>query len=180
MQRTYRQKQRLITPLVTTAVVALLPLAAACGNEKAGGGEQAGSGSVGTERPVTGVRWNVDSVTVDGRTHRAHGDTHLTFDKKTGKAGGRLGCNHVNAKATVDPEATVDPQATVDPKATVRDGHITLGAPSTTRMMCDASLMDTEKTLLSLFNSTLSYRVDADTLTLTSENGNTLRAVAEK
>jgi heat shock protein HslJ len=150
----YRQKQRLIT----TAAVALIPLAAACGGEKA----DTGSGSVGTERPVTGVRWNVDSVTVDGKKHRASEDTHLTFDKKTGKVGGRLGCNHVNAKATV------------------RDGHITLGAPSTTRMMCDASLMDTERTLLSLFNSTLNYRVDADTLTLTSANGSTLRAVADE
>ncbi|MFI6936888.1 META domain-containing protein [Streptomyces sp. NPDC050287] len=156
----YRQKQRLITPLVTTAAVALIPLAAACGNEKAG--SEPGSDSVGAERPVTGVRWKVDSVTVDGKTHRAGRDTHLTFDEKTGKAGGRLGCNHVNAKATV------------------RDGHITLGAPSTTRMMCDASLMDTERALLNLFNKTLSYRVDADNLVLTSENGNTLRAVADE
>ncbi|MFI5681655.1 META domain-containing protein [Streptomyces cellulosae] len=155
----YRQKQRLITPLVTTAAVALIPLAVACGNEKADDAP-AGSDSVGAERPVTGVRWKIDSVTVDGRTHRAGRDTHLTFDEKTGKAGGRLGCNHVNAKATV------------------RDGHITLGAPSTTRMMCDASLMDTEKALLSLFGKTLSYRIDANTLALTSENGNTLRAVA--
>jgi heat shock protein HslJ len=156
----YRQKQRLITPLVTTAAVALIPLAAACGNEKAGG--EPGSDSVGAERPVTGVRWKVDSVTVDGKTHRAGRDTHLTFDEKTGKAAGRLGCNHVNAKATV------------------RDGHITLGAPSTTRMMCDASLMDTERALLSLFHKTLSYRIDTDKLSLTSENGNTLRAVADE
>jgi heat shock protein HslJ len=40
--------------------------------------------------------------------------------------------------------------------------------------------MDTERALLSLFDKTLSYRIDADKLALTSENGNTLRAVAVK
>ncbi|MFG2132753.1 META domain-containing protein [Streptomyces sp. NPDC048751] len=149
----YRYKQR----LTLTAAVALVPLAAACGTEKAGS-----SGSVSPEKPVTGVRWTIDSATVDGKPHRTNGDAHLTFDQKTGKVGGRLGCNHVNATATV------------------RDGHITLGRPATTRMMCDASLMDTERSLLRLFNTTLSYRIDHDTLALTSENGDTLRAVADE
>jgi heat shock protein HslJ len=156
-----RQKQRLITPLITTAAVALIPLTAACGNQKADGG-QAGSGSVAAEQPVTGVRWNIDTVTADGRTHKADGNAHLTIDGKTRKVGGRLGCNHVNAGATV------------------RDGHITLGAPSTTRMMCDASLMDTERALLTLFGSKISYRVDQETLTLTSENGTSVKAVADE
>ncbi|WP_405624057.1 META domain-containing protein [Streptomyces sp. NBC_00076] len=157
----YRQKQRLIKPLITTAAVALIPLAAACGNEKAGsGGEQADSGAVGAEQPVTDVRWNIDSVTAKGKTHKTDSNAHLTFDKKTGKVGGRLGCNHVNAKATV------------------RDGHITLGTPATTRMMCDASLMETERALLSLFDGKVGYRVDQETLTLTSTNGTSVRAVA--
>ncbi|MDL5202484.1 META domain-containing protein [Streptomyces sp. ALI-76-A] len=155
----YRQKQRQ-QRLIMTAAVALLPLAAACGGEQAGSGGQAGSGEVSAERPVTDVRWNIDRVTADGTTRRAQGEAHLTFDKKTGKVGGRLGCNHVNATATV------------------RDGHITLGRPSTTRMMCDASLMKTEKALLGLFNSTLNYRVDQETLTLTSQNATIVRAVA--
>ncbi|MGW0336040.1 META domain-containing protein [Streptomyces sp. NPDC003011] len=155
-QRQQRKKQRLIT----TAAVALLPLAAACGGEQADSGEQAGSGEVSAERPVTDVRWNIDRVTADGAAQRAQGEPHLTFDRKTGKVAGRLGCNHVNATATV------------------RDGHITLGRPSTTRMMCDTSLMKTERALLTLFNSTLSYRVDQETLTLTSENATTVHAVA--
>jgi heat shock protein HslJ len=156
----YRQK-RLITPLVTTAAVALVPLAAACGNEKADG-EPAGSGSVRAEQPVTGTRWNIATVTTDGTTRRAEGEPQFTIDPKTGKLGGRLGCNHVNATATVG------------------DGHITLGAPSTTRMMCDASLMDTERALLSLFGGKIDYRVDQKTLTLTSANGTSVRAVAAK
>ncbi|WP_367322131.1 META domain-containing protein [Streptomyces sp. HUAS ZL42] len=149
----YRHRQGRIL----TAVAALVPLAVACGSEQAGG-----SGSVAPERPVTGVQWNIDSVTVDGRAQRVEGDAYLTFDDKTGKVGGRLGCNHVNARATVS------------------DGHITLGSPSTTRMMCDTSLMTTERSLLTLFNSTLSYRVDQDTLALTSENGDSLHAVADE
>jgi heat shock protein HslJ len=156
-----RQKQRRSTALIATAAAALLPLAAACGDQRAGGAE-AGSGSVGAERPVTGVRWNIDSVTTGGTTHRTEGDTHLTLDAEHRTAGGRLGCNHVNAGATV------------------RDGTITLGAPSTTRMMCDASLMDTERALLTLFGGRVSYRVDQENLTLTSTNGTKVHAVAEK
>lgn len=148
--------------MITAAALAILPLAAACGSEKADDKADSGSGSVRADQPVTGTRWNVESVTVDGKKHQAATDTHLTFDEKTGKVGGRLGCNHVNAKATVS------------------DGHITLGAPSTTRMMCEASLMNTEKGLLSLFGSKLSYRVDQDSLALTSQNGDTVQAVAAK
>lgn len=55
--------------------------------------------------------------------------------------------------------------------ATVRDGHITVGTPTTTRMVCEDSLMETEKRLLKFFETTLSYRVDHRTMTLTRENG---------
>ncbi|MFZ4152523.1 META domain-containing protein [Streptomyces pseudogriseolus] len=259
-----RQKHTARRTLTAVAVL-VVPLAAACGSEKAG----AGSGAAEAERPVTGVRWTVDSVTVDGATHRApggahltlgedgratgsygcnlfearfrtdgdrvrltgsettlracdeqvmagekavaralaagelkadvtggrltltsaSGDTvrlteaedsplhgtrwnvttpdgagraHLTFDKERGAVAGNLGCNQVNAEATV------------------RDGHITLGVPSLTRMMCEDSLMDAEKALTKLFNGTARYAVDGDTLTLTSANGTEVRAVAAR
>ena len=80
----------------------------------------------------------------------------------TRKVGGRLGGNAVASTATVS------------------TGHITLGRPSTTRMMCDASLMGTERALLGLFDSQVGYRVDHDTITLTSGNGTIVRAVAAK
>ncbi|MDQ1046795.1 META domain-containing protein [Streptomyces sp. V4I2] len=102
-----------------------------------------------------GTKWQVTSPASQSKAH-------LTFDKKTGKVSGSLGCNKVNAKATVS------------------DGHITLGAPSTTRMMCDASLMNVEKDLLRLFNSTVSYELDHRTLSLTSENDAVVTAVADK
>ena len=142
----------------TLAVLAVLPLVVACGNEKATGG----SGSVDAERPVTGVDWRVQDITADGATKKVQGKPYLAFDARSGKVGGRLGCNAVNATATV------------------RAGHITLGRPSTTRMMCDASLMGTERSLLGLFDGRVGYRVDHDTLTLTSENGTSVRAVADE
>ncbi|MCD7445018.1 META domain-containing protein [Streptomyces lincolnensis] len=151
----YRQKQRL---MITATALAILPLAAACGNERAG--QEPGSGTVRAEPPVTGTRWNIATVTADGTTHKTKGDAQIAIDPKTGKLGGRLGCNHVNATATV------------------RDGHITLGAPATTRMMCEASLMDTERALLKLFDGKISYRIDQNTLTLTSANGTSMRASA--
>ncbi|MEU1315121.1 META domain-containing protein [Streptomyces tibetensis] len=255
-----RQKQR----MTLMAAAMLVPLLAACGSEKAG----SGSGSVGADKPITGVRWNVDSVTADGRTQEAPAGAHVTIDK--GRAEGSLGCNNFSAEATVDGDRvrlgktratemacegtpvvfettlakafsdqeltakTDDDRLTlttgqgdtvrltkakdaplagtkwtvttpsadgrahltfdekkgtvsgrlgcnkVNAKATVRDGHITLGPPATTRMMCEDSLMDAEKKLLRLFDGKLKYGVDHQTLTLTSENGTSVRAVAER
>ncbi|MBG0854153.1 META domain-containing protein [Streptomyces spinoverrucosus] len=267
----YRQKQR----ITLTAALALLPLAAACGSE------QAGSTTADARKPVTGVHWAVDSVTVDGKQHKAPTDAHVTIDE-SGKAQGNYGCNHFSAQASFDGDrvrlgdATVTEMACEDkpmtfeqnlartladgplktevtgnsltlttdagdtvrlteekaaplygtkwtvttlgkggpdgvaeplPKeaegkahltfdkaagtvsgrltcnkvnaeATVRDGRITLGPASTTRMMCEASLMATEKRLLRLFDGTVSYRLEHRTLTLTSENGESVTAVA--
>ncbi|MEU0582083.1 META domain-containing protein [Streptomyces sp. NPDC006132] len=105
------------------------------------------------DAPLAGTKWTVTTPRADDRAH-------LTFDEKKGTVAGSLGCNKVNAKATV------------------RDGHITLGPPATTRMMCEDSLMADEKKLLRLFDGTAKYRVDHQTLTLTSENGTNVRAVA--
>ncbi|MBV7699542.1 META domain-containing protein [Streptomyces sp. TRM70350] len=269
----YRQKQR----ITLTAAVALLPLAAACGSE------QAGSTTADVKKPVTGVHWAVDSVTVDGKKHEAPTDAHVTIDE-SGTAQGNYGCNHFSAQASFDgdrvrlgdatvtemacaeepmafeenlartladgplktevsgdrltlttgagdtvrlteerpaplygtkwtvttlgeggPDGVAEPlpegaegtahltfdKATgtvsgrltcnkVNAEATVRDGRITLGPASTTRMMCEASLMAVEKRLLRLFDGTASYRLEHRTLTLTSENGETVTAVAER
>ncbi|GAA4802135.1 META domain-containing protein [Streptomyces ziwulingensis] len=249
---------------MTVAAIALVPFAAACGNEKADGGSGSADGG---GRPVTGVHWNVDSVTVDGRTHRAYGAAHLTIGAD-GRAKGSYGCNDFSAEAAVDgdrlrlTDATATGRACegtpmaveralsralaagpltteadggrltlttsagdtvrlserrdtalyatgwkvtapdaegrahlafdrdrgtvsgslgcnrVNAEATVRDGHITLGAPVTTRMVCEGSLMDTEKRLLELFDNQVDYRIDQQTLTLTSANGTSVRAVA--
>ncbi|MFD5650994.1 META domain-containing protein [Streptomyces sp. NPDC127039] len=266
--------------LTAAAVVALVPLAAACGSEKTDG---TGGGSVGADGPrVTGVRWSIDSVTVDGTTHRASDAAHVRIDDG-GEAAGSTGCNSFSARAAVEDEGdgdgegdgqrvrlsdamftekacaktpagfekslgralTTGPLTTasegdrltlttadgdtvrlsrsedaslhgtkwvvdapgqkggkgrahltfdqdartvsgrlpcnhVNARATVSDGRITLGVPSTTRMMCEGSLMDAEKRLLGLFDGKIDYRIDQETLTLTSEDGVTVRAVADR
>lgn len=262
--------------LTVAAVVALVPLAAACGSEKADGG---GSDSAGAARePITGVRWSIESVTVDGTTHRAPEAAHVRIDDG-GRAAGSTGCNSFSARADVEDQGdgggprvrlsdamftekacaktpagfekslgralttgslttenegerltlttgdgdtvrlsrsedaplhgtkwvvttpgqkdgkgrahlTFDQDAKtvsgrlpcnhVNARATVSDGRITVGAPSTTRMMCEGSLMDAEKRLLGLFDGRVQYRIDHETLTLTSEDGATVRAVADQ
>ncbi|MGW6910847.1 META domain-containing protein [Streptomyces sp. NPDC054940] len=103
--------------------------------------------------PLGGTKWTITSPDTGGKAH-------LTFDEKAGQVSGSLGCNKVKATATVS------------------DGRITLGTASTTRMLCDTSLMNTEKTLLALFDGTVTYRVDHRNLTLTSENGERVNAAA--
>ncbi|MDG9728135.1 META domain-containing protein [Streptomyces sp. DH41] len=262
-----KRRQQRGRSLAVAAVVALVPLAAACGSEKADGGS--GSGSVGADKPVTGVRWSIDSVTVDGTTHKAPDAARVRIDD-SGEAVGSTGCNTFSARAAVDGERvrlsdavftekacdrtpigfekslgraltagslTTDtagerltlttsdgdtvrlsrqPDASlygtkwtvtapgpegrahltfdrdaktvagrlpcnhVNAGATVSDGHITLGVPSTTRMMCEGSLMDAEKRMLRFFDGRVDYRIDHETLTLTSEDGTTVRAVADQ
>ncbi|MFC5955993.1 META domain-containing protein [Streptomyces pratens] len=246
------------------AAAALVPLLAACGNERAG----AGSASAEAERPVTGIRWSVDSITANGTTLRAPVDAHVTIEDD-GRTGGRYACNHFRGETDFDgdrirftigttlmacddepsrtfertlsrtlgdgalkarvndgrltltagdgttvrlseggadtplhgttwkitsPDAEGRAHLTFDEKegtvsgslgcnkvnagATVRDGHITVGTPITTRMVCEDSLMKAEKRLLRLFDTTLSYRVDRRSMTLTSENGQSVEVFA--
>ncbi len=260
----YRQTKQRSRTLTVAAVAALVPLAAACGSEKAGDG----SGSVGAgQRPVTGVAWSIDSVTVDGTTHQAPDTARVSITDR-GEAEGSTGCNTFSARADVadgsvrlsgavfteracdktpvafekslgralttgaltarndgerltlttadgdtvrlsrEPDAPLDgttwtvttpapragahlvfdtgaktvsgrlPCNRVRAGATVSDGRITLGAPSTTRMMCEGSRMDAEKRILRLFDGRADYRIDQQTLTLTSEDGETVQAVA--
>ncbi|MER7923856.1 MULTISPECIES: META domain-containing protein [unclassified Streptomyces] len=57
---------------------------------------------------------------------------------------------------------------------------MTLGRPSATRMMCDASLMGTERALPGLLIGRFDHRVDHDDTALTSENGRIVRTVADQ
>ncbi|WP_254394533.1 META domain-containing protein [Streptomyces sp. AC512_CC834] len=270
-----QQKQQRSMTLTVAAVVALVPLAAACGSERA---DDTGSASVGSDgQSITGVRWSIDSVTVDGTTHQAPDAAQVRIDD-TGEAVGSTGCNTFSARADVDGGSvrlsdgmftekacentpvdfekslgrtlTTGPLTTkhedkhegedegekltlttadgdtvrlsrpadaslfgtkwtvttpghrgrahltfdqdartvsgrlpcnhVNARATVSDGRITLGAPATTRMMCEGSLMDAEKRMLGLFDGPVEYRIDHETLTLTSEDGATVRAVADQ
>lgn len=116
------------------------------------------------DAPLYGTEWTITSLgNADVSQSLPQGaEAHFTLDEKNGTLSGRLGCNQVSAKATVG------------------DGHITLGTARTTRMMCDRSLMDTERTLLRLFGGTVAYELDHRSFVLTSANGTTVGAVADK
>ncbi|MFG3100010.1 META domain-containing protein [Streptomyces sp. NPDC048182] len=262
MNRTDRHHHTPLALTATALAALLVPLATACGGEKAEGG---GSGSVGAAGQVTGVDWEVDSVTVAGTTHRAPSGAHVRIGDD-GRAEGNFGCNPFSARARQDGDRlrvsdarstemacaqpamafedsfsdaltggdltartqgdtltlttedgdtvrmseqqnadlagtrwniedsagrahlTFDPAKhtvtgslgcnRVNAEATVSDGHITLGRAATTRMMCEDSLMAVEKRLLRLFDARASYAIDGRNLTLTSENGTVVRAVA--
>ncbi|MFJ5778644.1 META domain-containing protein [Streptomyces sp. NPDC093094] len=105
--------------------------------------------------PLSGTTWTVTDPASDGRAR-------LTFDTSEETLSGSLGCNRVNADATV------------------RDGRITLGTFATTRMVCEGSLMKTEQALQRILDGTVDYRIDHRTLTLTSENGEKVTAVAAR
>ncbi|MDX3801529.1 META domain-containing protein [Streptomyces sp. AK04-3B] len=137
------------------AVVLLVPLAAACGGEKAGG-RQPGSGEVRAEQPVTGVRWNVDSVTVDGTVQRAPSGAYVEIED--GRATGDHGCNHFTAKAAVQGD------------------RIRFSDMRSTRMACEKQRMAFERTLAAtLADGALTAEVDGATLTLGTAAGDQVR-----
>ncbi len=118
------------------------------------------------EKPASlyGTKWTITTV---GDTNAVSplpsgGEAYLVLDQKKGTVSGKAGCNNVSADATVS------------------DGTITLGSPSTTRRMCDGSLMEAEKSVLSLFGGKTKYTIDHRSLSLTSANGTTVSATAAK
>ncbi|MEU3252898.1 META domain-containing protein [Streptomyces sp. NPDC006997] len=152
----YRQTHRTTATLTLTAL-ALLPLAAACGTEKADGG-----GSAAASAPLTGVHWTVDSLTVDGTTHEAPASARIRIDDN-GRAQGNLGCNHFSARATVDGDS------------------VRLTDAESTEMACEDAPMNFERRLsAALTGDTLSARTDDGHLTLTTSTGDTVRLTQEK
>lgn len=149
----HRSRRR--TALAAAVLLVLVPLAAACGSEKAGG-EQPGSGAVRAEQPVTGVWWNVDSVTVGGVVHRAPPGAHVEIED--GKAAGNYGCNHFTAKAAVTGDS------------------VRFSNARSTRMACEEQPMAFERTLAgTLADGTLTAEVDGATLTLATADGDQVR-----
>ncbi|MFD9463629.1 META domain-containing protein [Streptomyces sp. NPDC060027] len=115
------------------------------------------------DAPLRGTKWTVTALGDKNVAQSLPKGAEAYFVLgENGTFDGRLGCNHASAQATV------------------RDGHITLGPVRTTRMMCQGSLMRTEKSLLKLFDGKVSYDLDHRGITLTSENGAVVSAVADE
>ncbi|MFD4508376.1 META domain-containing protein [Streptomyces sp. NPDC058457] len=131
--------------MTLTATAALLvPLVVACGSER--------GASVGTRTPVTGIDWTVDSVTVDGTTHRAPARAHVKIED--GRAAGSFGCNQFSATAEI------------------ADDQIRLSHTRTTRMACDNARMAFERALArTLTAGPLTMKGEDGKLTLTADGG---------
>ncbi|MEU7644144.1 META domain-containing protein [Streptomyces huasconensis] len=145
--------QRLTLTLTALASAGLL--LTACGTEP-GAGSETGSGgrSAQPEQPLTGVRWTVDSLTLDGKKYEAPGDAHLKIGKD-GRAGGSFGCNSVGADVTI------------------KGDTVEFGEPLLTKRACtDESRMRFEKSVLrALGKEKLTAKVDGDRMTLTTAKG---------
>ncbi|RST13794.1 META domain-containing protein [Streptomyces sp. WAC05374] len=148
-------------PYLPGAAAALVPLLAlgltACGTQSGdGSGPGDGSGSVRPDVPVTGVHWTVESVTVDGRKTAAPAGAHVRIDPK-GRAMGNFGCNHFNARATVDGDT------------------VTLSDAAMTEMGCPEPLQGFEDALKSTLTGKLKAELTDGKLTLTTPDGDAIR-----
>ncbi|MFF9402428.1 MULTISPECIES: META domain-containing protein [unclassified Streptomyces] len=156
------------TRRTASVTLVLLAVLTACGtrtgspsDDRDGPGAAGEGGATRTGPPVTGVRWNVDSVTVGGKRAEVPDGAHFTIDTKGGAAG-RLGCNQFRARAAVS------------------GSTITFDAVETTKMACPTPRAKLEQALLSILDGRTTYRVDERTLTLASENDASLGATARE
>ncbi|MFD5873822.1 META domain-containing protein [Streptomyces sp. NPDC060322] len=155
------------TQRMTVSVLALLALAA-CGTESgsgAGSGDSGdGSGTVRPEAPVTGVHWNVSSLTVGGRKTAAPEGAHVRIDSR-GKATGNLGCNRFTADVRVEGSA------------------MTVGRSTSTDMACEKDVQRFETAMARAFSGELQAAVagrsDEKTLTLTTPEGDSMALTSE-
>ncbi|MFD0292045.1 META domain-containing protein [Streptomyces sp. NPDC127118] len=136
--------------------LALLALAA-CGNETNAGG---GSGSVRTAPRLTGVHWNVDSVTAGGHTTVAPDGAHVVIGPE-GRATGSFGCNRFSAETGTDGET------------------ITVRRATTTQMGCEKDVQRFETALSRAFSGELTAAVTGRNLTLTTRTGDTIALTSE-
>ncbi len=143
------------------SVLALLTLAA-CGTESGSGpGSGGGSDTARSDVPVTGVAWQVDSLTVGGKKTEAPEGSRLEIGPK-GRATAYFGCNHIGARAEVEGD------------------RITLSEPSRTEMACGAGVDAFEEAAVSALDGELTAKLSGEKLTLTAEGGDTMALTEER
>ncbi|MFD3485599.1 META domain-containing protein [Streptomyces sp. NPDC058665] len=148
-----------VTALTTLALLAL----AGCGTEsgrESDGAAEAGS-SVGTDLPLTDVRWNIESLNVGGKKAPVPEGASVEIDSK-GKASARTGCNSIGAEVTIEGDT------------------LTVGEKSTTMIACPDELAAFEKALGDAFGGKLKAKVEDKKLTLTGAGGDSIALSAEE
>ncbi|MFF8843623.1 META domain-containing protein [Streptomyces sp. NPDC015127] len=146
-------RYQLSIPVTALALLAL----SACGTEQGGGSGD----SVTPDVPLTGVRWTVESVSVDGTKTASPSDAYVEITDK-GRAQGNYGCNHFGADITVEGDT------------------ITVGPGEMTEMACDKKIQGFEDTLRAAFSGKLKAKLTDGRLTLTSEKGDAIALNAER
>ncbi|GHH83153.1 lipoprotein [Streptomyces capitiformicae] len=157
-------KLRLTRTALPVAALTLFPLLVACGTESAGdsGSGTVGSGTNTTKSSVTGVRWAVDSLTVDGRTAQAPDGAYLKIDDK-GEVEGNYGCN------------------TFGSTATFKDDGIDFEVARSTEIACgDVSMKFEETFARALDTGTFTPEKTNGKLTLSTTEGDTVKLSEEK
>ncbi|QEU97487.1 META domain-containing protein [Streptomyces kanamyceticus] len=138
-----------------TALASAGLLLSACGTESGTGSEDGSGGrAVDAGQSITGVRWNVESLTLGGKKHAAPDGVYLKIGKD-GRAGGSYGCNHAGADVSVKGD-TVD-----------------FGTPLMTKRACTGDdRMAFEKNLTrALGEEKFTAKVEGDRMTLTTAKG---------
>ncbi|MFI7320569.1 META domain-containing protein [Streptomyces venezuelae] len=141
--------------LTLTALASAGLLLTACGSESGAGSDRdSGGRSVTTEQALTGVRWNVESLTVGGKKHDAPEGAYLKIGKD-GRAAGSYGCNHAGTTVSVKGD-TVD-----------------FGETQTTMMACEGGgrMKFEEKLTRALGAGRFTAKVDGDRMTLSTAKG---------
>ncbi|MGW0938911.1 META domain-containing protein [Streptomyces sp. NPDC002666] len=127
------------------------------GSDGSGSG---GSGTVRSNAPLTGIRWEFESVTVGGKRSAAPAGAHVEIDAK-GRASGNYGCNRFTAEARLDGDT------------------LTIEPGTTTEMGCGPDIQQFETLLSQTFSGKLTVAAKNDSLTLTTAKGGTIALTAQ-
>lgn len=125
-----------------------------------GSGGSGGSGTVRSDGGLTGIRWEIESVTVGGKRSAAPAGAYVDIDAK-GRASGNYGCNRFTAEARLDGDTL-----TVEPG-------------TATEMGCEPDIQQFEALLSQTFSGKLTVAAKDDKLTLTTAKGGTIALTAQ-
>lgn len=126
-----------------------------------GSGGSGGSGTVRSDARLTGIRWEIESVTVGGKRSAAPAGAHVEIDAK-GRASGNYGCNRFTAEARLDGDTL-----TVEPGTTTERG-------------CEPDIQQFEALLSQTFSGKLTVAAKDDSLTLTTGKGGAIALTAQQ
>jgi heat shock protein HslJ len=102
------------------------------------------------DRPLEGTVWTVDGVIDGDAISNGWGGAVATLTIVDGRAVVHAGCNSGGASVTVG------------------DGTLTFGSVGLTKMACAPEVMELEAAVVAVLNGEVTYRIEADVLTITS------------